>query len=82
MKWADRQISDAEQELSERETPLRLRDSRAAPDDGYDDYLTMAEEMTRSVKVAVSKEKLRLLREYKGIEESIEKEMEDGENDW
>lgn len=59
------QIASAAAELEERETPLRLRDSRAATDDGYDDYLTMAEELTRSIKVAASREKLRLLKDLK-----------------
>lgn len=59
------QIASAAAELEERETPLRLRDSRAAVDDGYDDYLTMAEELTRSIKVAASREKLRLLKDLK-----------------
>jgi hypothetical protein len=52
--------------------PVRLRDKRAASDDGYDDYLTVAEEVARSVRVAASKEKLRILKDCKGILEEID----------
>ena len=38
----DGQIGEVERELEERELPVRLRDKRAATDDGYEDYLTVA----------------------------------------
>ena len=72
MNWVDEQIAETEKELAEREMPLRLRDSRAASDDGYEDYLTEAEELVRSRWVAASKEKLMLLKEYKGLEQGTE----------
>lgn len=62
-----------EKELEERSMPVRLRDSRAASDDGYDDYLTMAEELARSVRVASSKERLRILKNGKELLEEIRK---------
>lgn len=62
-----------EKELEERSMPVRLRDSRAASDDGYDDYLTMAEELARSVRVASSKERLRILKSGKELLEEIRK---------
>jgi hypothetical protein len=61
----DGQIDEVEKELEERETPVRLRDKRAASDDGYEDYLTMAEATARMVRVAASMEKLKLLKGYK-----------------
>lgn len=72
MSWVNGELETAEKELEERATPLRLRDARAASDDGYEDYLTMAEELTRSVRVAVSKEKIKILRDCKGILEEID----------
>ena len=81
MKWVDARIEETEKELEERETPLRLRDSRAASDDGYEDYLTEAEELVRSRWVAASREKLRLLREYKGIENELERFKDDCEEE-
>lgn len=65
--WVDAKIADAERELTERELPLRLRDKRAASDDGYKDYLTIAEETVRSVPVAATKEKLKRLKDYKNL---------------
>ena len=62
-----------EKELEERSMPVRLRDSRAASDDGYDDYLTIAEELARSVRVASSKERLRILKNGKELLEEIRK---------
>ena len=66
----------AEKELEERAVPLRLRDSRAASDDGYEDYLTQAEELTRSVRVAVSKEKIKILKDCKEILEEFDDDNE------
>lgn len=67
MKWLDEEKAKLQKELEERMTPLRLRDKRAAVDDGYEDYLTEAEAMTRSVLVAASREKISLLEEFGDI---------------
>lgn len=40
-----------------------------APDDGVENYLTQAEEVARSVRVAATREKLKLLRDYKRFKE-------------
>ena len=46
-----------------------MRDSRVSPDDGLENYLTQAEALTRSVRVAATREKLKLLRDYKRFKE-------------
>lgn len=61
----DGQIGEVERELEERELPVRLRDKRAETDDGYEDYLTVAEATARMVRVAASREKLKLLKGYR-----------------
>jgi len=46
-----------------------MRDSRMAPDDGVENYLTQAEEIARSVRVAATMDKLKLLRDFKRYKE-------------
>lgn len=57
-----------------------MRDKRMAPDDGVENYLTQAEEVARSVRVAATLEKLKLYRDYKRYKEfkhQIEEENDD-----
>jgi hypothetical protein len=57
-----------------------MRDKRMAPDDGVENYLTQAEEVARSVRVAATLEKLKLLkdfRRYKEFKHQIEEENDD-----
>ena len=64
--------------------PERMRDPRLAPDDGEGNYLTQAEELARSVRVAASREKVRLLEEAGEVLkkcEKLKKEQEDDEFD-
>jgi hypothetical protein len=53
--------------------PERMRDPRLAPDDGEGNYLTQAEELARSVRVAASREKVRLLEEAGDVLKKCEK---------
>jgi hypothetical protein len=54
-------LDEARKELDERMWPVRMRDPRAEPDDGVENYLTQAEELARSVRVAATREKIEML---------------------
>lgn len=51
-----------------------------APDDGVENYLTQAEEVARSVRVAATLEKLKLYRDYKRYKE-YKHQIEEDEDD-
>lgn len=68
-------------ELAERMWPERIRDRRADPDDGVENYLTMAEEIARAPFVEVTKEKIRMLETAKDLVERFENaELEESED--
>ena len=55
-----------------------------APDDGVENYLTQAEEVARSVRVAATLDKLKLLRDfkrYKEYREEIKHQAKETEDD-
>lgn len=61
-----------------------MRDKRMAPDDGVENYLTQAEAVTRSVRVAAALDKLKLLRDfkrYKEYREEIKHQAKETEDD-
>ena len=57
-----------------------MRDNRMAPDDGVENYLTQAEEVARSVRVAATLEKLKLYRDYKRYKE-YKHQIEENDDD-
>ena len=61
MTGLDSMLDEARKELDERMWPERMRDPRAEPDDGVENYLTQAEELARSVRVAATREKIEML---------------------
>lgn len=58
-----------------------MRDTRMAPDDGVENYLTQAEEVARSVRVAATMEKLKLLKGFKRYKEYRE-ELKHQAKEW
>lgn len=60
---------------------MRLRDERMAPDDGVENYLTQAEEVARSVRVAATLEKLKLLKDFRRYKEYRE-ELKHQAKEW
>lgn len=61
--------------------PERIRDRRADPEDGVENYLTMAEEIARAPLVEVTKEKIRMLETAKDLVEKYEQgELEECED--
>jgi len=52
--------------------PERIRDRRAAPEDGVENYLTMAEEIVRAPLVEVTKEKIKMLETAKELVKKYE----------
>ena len=52
--------------------PDRIRDRRAAPEDGAENYLSMAEEIVRAPLVEVTKEKIKMLETAKELVKKYE----------
>lgn len=82
MTALDSMLDDARKELDERMWPVRMRDPRAEPDDGVENYLTQAEELARSVRVAATRKKIEMLEGAKrGIAALKDGEMEEYDDD-